>query len=194
MEIDRLRKELNELLDNITKHSNKYSEERTVPSLEVGAILTKVNRVQEKLAILRHLLEQQELAGRLNRQNSRQEHKGKVEEIETPIPTIVSEVIENEKEIVEQRTEEIIEEPILEETIIEQLPVTKLVDSLTLNDRYLFANELFNKDMSAFNALVKSIDECSNFDEAQKLYVSFDWEIENEHVLSFTNLVERRFS
>ena len=47
--------------------------------------------------------------------------------------------------------------------------------------------------MNAFNELVKDIDGCSSFDEAQKLYMLLDWEIENEYVLSFTSLVERRF-
>jgi hypothetical protein len=72
--------------------------------------------------------------------------------------------------------------------------IARLVDAFSLNDRYLYANELFNKDMSAFNSLVKAIDNCTSFDAAQKLYVSFDWEIDNAHVLSFTNLVDRRFS
>ena len=47
--------------------------------------------------------------------------------------------------------------------------------------------------MNAFNELVKSIDNCLSFEDAQKLYLHLDWEIDNEHVLSFTDLVERRF-
>ena len=188
MEIERLRKELTDLLENITDHSRKYSDERTIPSLEVGVVLTKVNKVQEKMAVLRHLLEKQELASKLSRQERRVEKPEKVEEV------IIQKVVAEPVEIVqEQKIEEAPLPKIMEEAKID-LPISKLVDSLTLNDRYLYANELFNKDMSAFNDMVKAIDECKNFDQAQKLYVSLDWEIENEHVLSFTDLVERRFS
>ena len=72
--------------------------------------------------------------------------------------------------------------------------VAKLSERLTLNDRYLFANELCKKDMSAFNELVKLIDSCASLDEATRLYSTMDWKIDNEDVIAFTNLVEQRFS
>lgn len=205
MEIGRIRKELTELLDNIMEHSNKYSEERTIPSLEVGAVLTKINRLQEGMAVLRHLLEQQEIQAKLERKNLRTKTREQAENNtapavqEEPIVQEKEEIVIKEEVVVEPRTET--PEEIIEEEVEKTEPITspntgnsKLVDALTLNDRYLYANELFNKDMNAFNELVKAIDLCNSFDEAQKLYLSLDWEIENEHVLSFTNLVELRFS
>ena len=194
MEIGRIRKELTELIDNITEHSNKYTGQRTIPSLEVGAVLTKINRLQEGMAVLRHLLEQQEIKSKEERRNYRsKEAVLQKEAMEEPTPIVEQEAVEPVRvsEIEEVPAEK---EVVVASTTVEQPVVSKLIDALTLNDRYLYANELFNKDMNAFNELVKAIDGCSSFDEAQNLYISLDWEIENEHVLSFTNLVERRFS
>ena len=194
MEIGGIRKELTELIDNITEHSNKYTGQRTIPSLEVGVVLTKINRLQEGMAVLRHLLEQQEIKSKEERRNYRSKEADlAMETIEEPKPIVEQEALEP---VAASKIEEVVVEKefVVAPTNVEQPLVSKLIDALTLNDRYLYANELFNKDMNAFNELVKAIDECSSFDEAQNLYISLDWEIDSEHVLSFTNLVEQRFS
>jgi formiminotetrahydrofolate cyclodeaminase len=197
MEIARIRKELTELLDNIIEHSNKYTDDRTIPSLEVGAILTKINRLQEKMAVLKHVLQVQEKEIKYKRQQEKMLEKQTVTapleaesiEVSTPkIPVVDLDPIE----LVPETVVAIEENKTVEKEV--QPEVTKLMDSLTLNDRYLYANELFNKDMSAFNELVKTIDTCTSFDEVQKLFVALDWEIDNEHVVSFISIVERRFS
>jgi formiminotetrahydrofolate cyclodeaminase len=196
MEIARIRKELTELLDNIIEHSNKYTDDRTIPSLEVGAILTKINRLQEKMAVLKHVLQVQEKEIKYKRQQEKMLDKQAVtalleaESIEVSTPKIPV-VDEDPIELVPETVVAIEENKTVEKEV--QPEVTKLMDSLTLNDRYLYANELFNKDMSAFNELVKTIDTCTSFDEVQKLFVALDWEIDNEHVVSFISIVERRF-
>ena len=64
MEIQEIRQELNQLLENIVDHSGRYNEERLIPSLEVNFVLSKINKMQEKLAVLKFLLEQQEMLGK----------------------------------------------------------------------------------------------------------------------------------
>jgi formiminotetrahydrofolate cyclodeaminase len=164
MEIARIRKELTELLDNIIEHSNKYNDDRTIPSLEVGAILTKINRLQEKMAVLKHVLQVQEKEIKYKRQQEKMLDKQAVtalleaESIEVSTPKIPV-VDEDPIELVPETVVAIEENKTVEKEV--QPEVTKLMDSLTLNDRYLYANELFNKDMSAFNELVKTIDTCT---------------------------------
>jgi hypothetical protein len=200
MEIQEIRQELNQLLENIVDHSGRYNAQRPIPSLEVSFVLSKINKMQEKLTILKFLLEQQEMLSKHEEKSIKEVVVQPEEEIaETPVFETPKEV-----EITPVIEEFVVEEPALEEVIIEaespksenleQPSIPKLSDSLTLNDRYLYANELFNKDMNAFNELVKSIDTCVSMDEAIALYSSMDWELDNEHVISFTNLVERRFS
>lgn len=183
MEIEHIRKELNDLLENVVEHSSRYSDERPIPSLEISFVLSKINKMQESMSVLRYLLEEQEKA---SMQIKNVEKQALIVE-DTPTekeesPVIIKEPIEYEDKQVSTLAKE-----------VEQFPIPKLIDALTLNDRYLYANELFDKDMNLFNELVKSIDNCSSINDAKTLIFNLDWNDENEHVLSFTNLVERRF-
>jgi hypothetical protein len=201
MEIELMRKELTQLLDNIVEHSNRYSDDRAIPSLEIGAVLTKISRLQEGMSVLRFLLEEREKLAKQRPNKATRDFDVKIvvdqEEVaekKEVIPEVIAEVIETP---IQQ--EEVIEAPVQQEVVVEenvrfeQPSIPKLIDALTLNDRYLYANELFEKDMSAFNNLVKSIDNSLSLNEAKALLIPLNWEDENEHVVSFTNLVERRF-
>lgn len=183
MEIEDIRKELNDLLENIIEHSSRYSDERPIPSLEISFVLTKINKMQESMSVLRYLLEEQEKASMQIKNVERQTLivEDTPSKKEAP-PIIIEETIKYKDKKV----------PLLSEGL-EQFPIPKLIDALTLNDRYLYANELFDKDMNLFNELVKSIDNCSSINDAKALISKLGWNDENEHVLSFTNLVERRF-
>lgn len=215
MEIEQLRKELNDLLDNVVEHSSNYSGNRQIPSLEISYVLTKINKMQETLIILKHLIKEEEKQLKKEKQQKRQlAQETVVKETETEKVELVvqAEIVVEEKQPekeelpvtkVEEVKESIIEgEGVIEQqtppiTNIEQLPITKLVDAFSLNDRYLYANELFGKDMGAFNEVVKNIDVSNNFEEAKTILMNIgserNWDVEDENVLSFTNLVERRF-
>ena len=202
MEIDQLRQELNDLLDNVVEHSEIYSGNRQIPSLEISYVLTKINKMQETLIVLKHLLNEEERENKRRSKAKREQEtidKDKVL-IEEKVEIVEVEPIVETEKLVEPINEEAPVQKVAEvkkPNNIEQLPIAKLVDALSLNDRYLFANELFDKDMSAFNDTVKSIDESANFEAAKVILMENgnqrEWDIENEHVLSFTNLVERRF-
>lgn len=202
MEIDQLRQELNDLLDNVVEHSENYSGNRQIPSLEISYVLTKINKMQETLIVLKNLLKEEERENKRRSKAKREQEtidKDKVL-IEEKVEIVEVEPIVETEKLVEPINEEAPVQKVAEvkkPNNIEQLPIAKLVDALSLNDRYLFANELFDKDMSAFNDTVKSIDESANFEAAKVILMENgnqrEWDIENEHVLSFTNLVERRF-
>jgi hypothetical protein len=193
MEIEQLRQEINQLLDNVVKHSNNYNENRSIPSLEIKFILSKVNKLQESMVILKYLLEEQENKAKKSssiiKESAPEIIIGKIEEsIAVKVETIVVEKIEVES----------IDPPINKSTktvedSLKLKPIKILIDAFSLNDRYLFANELFNKDMSAFNSFIKSIDNCNSLDEAKEIIAIQNWDYENERVLSLLSLVERRF-
>ncbi len=204
MEIQRLRQELNELLENVVEHSQRYSDNRPIPSLEISFVLKKINKMQETLTILKYLAEDQEKKSRTN--SKAKLALPKMEEIEDDDDEIEAVVEETllEIEVQPEEAEPVVEikeevEIVVEEKkgSIEKLPIKKLVDAFSLNDRYLFANELFSKDMTAFNESVKALDSCPTMEEAQKIIASLSnerqWDDENEHVTSFLSLIERRF-
>lgn len=198
MSIQKIRKELNELLENVVAHSESFPENRPIPSLEISVVLSKINKMQENLAVLKYLLERQEK----ELKNSGKAHaitnestKKTVSQIEITTETIEPNSVhhlevENQMQTKEQPSE-----------IAQKLQKTKLKslkEAFSLNDRYLFANELFNKNMEAFNAAVKSLDECANIEEAthffQNLKEKANWDDENTYFVAFMELIERRFS
>jgi len=188
MEIDEIRQELNDLLENVVDHSGRYTAERPIPSLEISFVLSKINKMQENLTILKYLLEQKEMYSKKIKKEKRNQTLKVQEEI------VVTETTEEKIVVVVEEKpttgETIVKEPIK----IEQQTILKLIDALTLNDRYLYANELFNKDMNAFNEFVKSVDNSSTLSTAKEILFSLNLDIENQHVASFSELIDRRFS
>lgn len=181
MEIEQLRKEINHLLENVVEHSNAYSDNKPIPSLEISFILTKINKLHESMSILKYLLEEQE---KKTIKASILATKSKGVEL----------IIEKEKVvIIENKISPTKKQIKTVEDNFNQKPITKLIDAFSLNDRYLFANELFHKDMNAFNEFIKKIDTCTTLDEAKEILSQQDWDYENECILSFLNSVERRF-
>ncbi|PKP46708.1 MAG: hypothetical protein CVT95_06655 [Bacteroidetes bacterium HGW-Bacteroidetes-12] len=214
MEIKKLRKELNELLNNVVSHSESFPENRPIPSLEISAVLSKINKMQEYLAVLKFLLEVQE---------KELKTYGNSHKKETPLPLIYSktkEVLNEESSINKQESgsekEVFVSEQVITSNIHEEVnvlkknkpieladklkktPIRSLKDAFSLNDRYLYANELFNKNMEAFNSTVKKLDECSSFTEATTLFNTlkneWNWDDENDFHLQFLELLERRFN
>ena len=97
--------------------------------------------------------------------------------------TIAEEGLKSNQEVVEK---------------LSRTPIKSLKEAFSLNDRYLYANELFDKNMEAFNNLIKTIDESSNINEAQEKLITaktqYNWDEENNFYVEFSILIERRFS
>lgn len=207
MEIEQLRKEFNQVLANIAEHSERFTGTDHVPALEVSVMMSKINKLQEIAAILKFKIQYGEENWKLSNKLE------PITLIQKPTTHVVEVIFENET-IVEEKIEVVAETiKIIPEIIVETTPILKeksslsdnylhtpissLKDAFSLNDRYLFANELFKKDMALFNEAVKTIDASSSLIEAQE-YLNrtkndFGWDAENERVISFYELVGRRF-
>jgi protein-tyrosine phosphatase len=80
-----------------------------------------------------------------------------------------------------------------------EVPIRDLRKAIGLNDRYLFINELFRGDEAAYERSIKTINSFSIFAEAEywiqrELKVKNGWDMDNEMVAQFFQLVKRRFS
>ncbi|GAB5538539.1 MAG: hypothetical protein Salg2KO_06420 [Salibacteraceae bacterium] len=68
-----------------------------------------------------------------------------------------------------------------------------------INERFLFANELFNGDMGAFTKAVDELNHVDSEGDANRLLdenlgVRYQWDSEDETVIAFRSLVSRRFT
>jgi len=60
MEIENKRSKITELVDNIKKHSDYLNELESIPVLEIGVIVSKINKLHEEASILKYLCEKQQ--------------------------------------------------------------------------------------------------------------------------------------
>lgn len=109
-------------------------------------------------------------------------------------------ILENEEipskpDLNEQYSEE--EDPSLSEQLKKQ-PIADLLTAIGLNERYLYANELFGGDIEDFRNVVRTLNEFNSGEEAiayfdQQLCVSYGWSADNELVKAIRTLVQRRY-
>ena len=88
-------------------------------------------------------------------------------------------------------------EPSLAEKLSKK-SIGKLANSIALNERFLYSNELFDGNMEAFKKALNELDHIASLEDAQRyikvqLSQEFNWEQKGSVVETFTNLVERRF-
>jgi hypothetical protein len=83
--------------------------------------------------------------------------------------------------------------------VIRQEPIKDLRKAIGINDRFVFINDLFRGDEVMYERSIKTINSFSIFPEAEywinrELIVKLGWDVENEIVKHFYQLVKRRFS
>lgn len=77
---------------------------------------------------------------------------------------------------------------------MEKAKLTDLRKAFTLNDRFRFCRELFGGDEQRMNRVVGELNETYSYETSLAHLKSVtDWDFENDSVLDFLKLVERRF-
>lgn len=81
----------------------------------------------------------------------------------------------------------------------ESVSVRDLAKVIDINAKFLFINELFRGDRNMYERSIKTINDCSDSDEAaywmeRELKIKLGWQDNNEAVLQFYQLVKKRFS
>ena len=297
MEIQNKRSEITKLIDNIKKHSDYLNELETIPVLEIGVILSKINKLHEEAAILKYLCEMQqgkrvrlqsddfiltsltaegdELLQESNDsistdsienleedallQAKEDDPSEAIEQMFEATSEPLDDSIENEassnffaERKNESQIDKLAEEPELTEDIeetadegaiepemnpegkdqteeaigefeskqeisskpdineafasadsslsghLQKHPIADLMSAIGLNERYLYANDLFEGDMQEFKNAIKMLNEFQSGNEAKAFFDSglrstYNWEDDNTLAQALFNLVERRY-
>ncbi len=297
MEIQNKRSEITKLIDNIKKHSDYLNELETIPVLEIGVILSKINKLHEEAAILKYLCEMQqgkrvrlqsddfiltsltaegdELLQESNDsistdsienleedallQAKEDDPSEAIEQMFEATSEPLDDSIENEassnffaERKNESQIDKLAEEPELTEDIeetadegaiepemnpegkdqteeaigefeskqeisskpdineafasadsslsghLQKQPIADLMSAIGLNERYLYANDLFEGDMQEFKNAIKMLNEFQSGNEAKAFFDSglrstYNWEDDNTLAQALFNLVERRY-
>ena len=71
--------------------------------------------------------------------------------------------------------------------------VANIRESLNINQKFRLINELYDGDAKAFNSTIDQIENCDSYQQALTK-IEQNWDMENEAVKEFMNLLGRRFS
>ena len=100
---------------------------------------------------------------------------------------VVSEKPKSEKKI-EKVANEIIQKP----------PIRDIKSAIGINDKFQFANELFQENMQEYTIAIQQLNDAESLDSAMLYFNSlqqlYSWDMENETVNRLLDLVTRRFS
>jgi len=81
---------------------------------------------------------------------------------------------------------------------LNKAPITDLKSHIGINRKFLYINDLFDGDNGAYNSAIEALNAFVSKNDAfmflEELKASQDWDIGHQSVVSFTDIVERRFS
>lgn len=77
--------------------------------------------------------------------------------------------------------------------------IESLKESISINQRFSFINELFNGENMEYHQVIKTLDEFKEAESAinyltQELALKYDWSKKEEHVNKLLRLIERKFA
>lgn len=81
---------------------------------------------------------------------------------------------------------------------LQKTPIKDLTKAIGINQKYQFINELFNQNADHFNEVIDELNNCENYKQAlskvrQDLAQNYQWDEEDNNVIAFMDLVERRY-
>lgn len=241
MDTNRKRKEVADLIDNIKEHSDRLLDHPSIPVLELNVILSKINKLYEKTAILKYLA----INESKNHELSEEDRNTSNKHTSTPVDKDIIETIPQTNHL-QKKNEESEENALKEDSVpsqtsgranadnipdpavntqrnigkledyldvnakfsteedpslshqLKKQPISNLMTAIGLNERYLFANHLFDGHMEKFLEAVKALNTFESSDKAMQFFDNtlaeeFNWDKSDELVAAFRLLVERRF-
>jgi hypothetical protein len=192
-EFDEEVEEKEEELNNVDGQDEEVGELEAESQKE----LTKTNSEEEPILTAEQI---EEAEVEQTEDETKQEKESIAEDVEAVEIKESGAILENEEipskpDLNEQYSEE--EDPSLSEQLKKQ-PIADLLTAIGLNERYLYANELFGGDIEDFRNVVRTLNEFNSGEEAieyfdQQLCVSYGWSTDNELVKAIRTLVQRRY-
>ncbi len=197
-----VRKEIAALIDSIKEHSDNIGENKYIPQLELESILSKIEKLYQKSILFNYLNslpgEIDKTDGSEQKEKAREEMKGQVEipveKVSAPdlfggeLPPVSAQQKPEKKE--EKKMEKV--------TKVTQPAIKDIKAAIGLNDKFQFTNELFRGNGQEYAIAIQQLNTSESFEEAMTYFLSlkllYEWDMENDTVIRFLDLVNRRFS
>ncbi|CAN5449757.1 hypothetical protein BH10BAC1_BH10BAC1_01740 [soil metagenome] len=207
-----IRKEIAALINSIKEHSDNIGDKEHIPQLELELILHKIEKLYQKSIVFNHLntvvdkptvqrqeklVEEKPLVEAPKVEEKKEEIKP-VETTEKPIDLFGAEIPKIvEKPKVEKKVEKKEEKPVVV-TNIQKPSIADLTKAIAINDKFLFANELFEGSMQECNIAIQQLNGAGSLESAMDYFMNlqqlYDWDMEKDSVKRLLDLVDRRYS
>lgn len=226
MDKNQIRKEIAELINSIKQHSDDIGDKKHIPQLELELILKKIASLYEKSIVFNYVNSQKSIENeiakliepkvnieeRIISEISKAQDKVK-EEPKVEEKVIIPEIIEEKpQEIVQEKITEVV--PVIETPPVAEKPpvvekpkpiiniqkpaISDIKAAIGINDRFQFANDLFEGNMQEYEIGIQQLNSSENIDSAMIYFHSlqqlYTWDLENDTVKRLLELVERRYS
>jgi len=195
-QLNKMRRTITGLIDDVKYQSDSLTDMERLPIIQLKIILTKINKLTEHTTILLHYIE---LEGKLSDKGYSTEIKDKTDQSVAKIEELITEnKIESENVQKDVNAEELEKALLLDsDKNPNDSGAIDLKVAIGINEKYLFSSELFNgstDDLSkAINDLNQMTEKKSVQSYLKNLEKEYNWNIENEIVQNFIEIIERKF-
>lgn len=203
-----IRKEIAALIDSIKEHSDNIGDNKHIPQLELELILHKIEKLYQKSIVFNHLNslpEGQKAKETLIEKNTieipkvaiKQETVNPAEISDKPIDLFGGEIpVVTEKPKQEKKIEKKEERPVANK--IQKPTIADITKEIGLNDRFLFANELFEGSMQEYSIAIQQLNGAGSLESAMDYFSNlqqlYEWDMEKDSIKRLLDLVDRRYS
>jgi len=193
MDLKKMREDITDLIDDIKYKSDDLTDLDRLPIIQLNVILAKINTLTKKTTILLHYVEKQgEDQKKIKFSQKKEELVVEKPVSEEPlIPPTEIEALVPEPEVEKTETDDL-------ETRLKQIAVKDLSTAIGINEKYLFASELFNGKINVFTEAINGLNCLESLDQAvsylNDLATEHQWDLENETVVTFRGIVEGRYN
>jgi hypothetical protein len=218
-----IRKEMTALINSIKEHSDNSAAKESIPQIELELMLHKIEKLYQKAIVFKHL---HAYPAEVTAVAEKKEvitapviippvivsppvivESPKVEEKKEPvkIPELIEKPVDLfggdlppvvEKPKPEKKVEKKEEKPIV--TNIQKPAIADITKAIGINDKFLFANELFATNMQEFNIAMQQLNTAESLEHAMDYFTNlqqlYNWDVESETVKRLLDLVDRRYS
>lgn len=210
MDKSTIRKEIAALINSIKEHSDNIGDNRHIPQIELELILHKIEKLYQKSIVFNHLnsngdIQQNNGTSKPVVETSKVEVKQEaVKPITSDKPIdlfgseipLVTEKPKQEKKV--EKKEEKREEKVVVPNKIQKPSIQDLTKAIGLNDKFLFANELFDGNMQEYSIAIQQLNGAGSLESAMDYFSNlqqlYEWDMEKETVKQLIDLVDRRYS
>ncbi len=208
MDKSNIRKEIAALINSIKEHSDNIGDNKHIPQLELELILHKIEKLYQKSIVFNHL-------NSMNGESENQAVDYKQVEIpkvevkqETVKPVISEKTIDlfgteippaTEKPKQEKKVEKPTDktEKVVVTNKIQKPAIQDISKAIGLNDKFQFANELFEGSMQEYSIAIQQLNGAESLESAMDYFSNlqqlYEWDMEKESVKRLLDLVDRRY-